>query len=145
MLKYKKNIGFAVSFIDVPVWWKPDCKPKTKKCHIFVIFHRKCSIFTTFYNTQRIRIFAYLWKNPLSWQPFLVLALWNLTVCRELAYDNLFIFYWRIYHTVRDFNFMVSKSLTVPVRVNDKYTRIWMARRTLYFSNLKMKTKNLKF
>jgi hypothetical protein len=30
----------------------------------------------------------------------------------ELAYDKLYIFCWRIYHTVRDFNFSVKKNLS---------------------------------
>jgi hypothetical protein len=41
-----------------------------------------------------------------------------------LAYDNLFIFYWRIYLTVRDFNLTVKKSLNIPVLVNDIYQAI---------------------
>jgi hypothetical protein len=53
-------------------------------------------------------------KNP----KLATLALQNLTV-RELAYDNLFIFYWRLYRAVSNFYFTVRKSLTVPI--DDKY------------------------
>jgi hypothetical protein len=90
---------------------------KTKKFHIFVIFHRKCSILTIFYNPKESAAF-FREKFPKLIILFLALALRNLTV---LAYDNLFIFYWRIYRTVRNFNFTVRKSFIVPVLVNDKY------------------------
>jgi hypothetical protein len=39
----------------------------------------------------------------------------------ELAYDKLFILCWRIYRTVRNFNFTVRKFFTVQVLANDKY------------------------
>jgi hypothetical protein len=39
----------------------------------------------------------------------------------NMVYDKLFILCWRIYSTIRDFNFTVRKSLTVLVIVNDKY------------------------
>jgi hypothetical protein len=107
----------------VLVQWKPGCQPKPKKCHIFVIFHRKCSILTTFYNSQRNRKFAFLGGKSLKFgNPFIGLAPRNLTV-RVLVFDKLFIpvLCQRIYRVVRDYNFTVRKSLTVLVLVNDKY------------------------
>jgi hypothetical protein len=42
-------------------------------------------------------------EHPPSWQTFFLADVpWNLNV-RELAYDNFFIFCWRIYRMVRDF------------------------------------------
>jgi hypothetical protein len=106
---------------------------QTKKCHIY----RKYSISTTFYNSQRIRKFAFLGKIPpeLAY-PFLGLVPQNLTM-RELVYDKLFILCWRIYLTVRDFNYTLSKFFIVPyftlLYLSMTSTRLWMTRQTLYF------------
>jgi predicted SprT family Zn-dependent metalloprotease len=48
----------------------------------------------------------------------------KIVIVRELAYDKLFIYCWRIYHAVRDFKVMVRKIFTVPViriPLNDRY------------------------
>jgi hypothetical protein len=81
---------------------------------------------TTFDNSQRIHRFAFLEEKSTKLATlFLAFALRNPQM-RYLAYDDLFIFYWRICRTgidsnftvrdfncmVRDFNFTVRKSHT---------------------------------
>jgi hypothetical protein len=92
---------------QVTVYGKNMLPTQTKKCHIFEIFHRTCSILTTFYKFQRIFKF-YLGKKFPKFATFFGLVPRNLTV-RVLVYDKLFILCWRIYHMLRDSNITVRK------------------------------------
>jgi hypothetical protein len=101
ILKFKKfrvccGIHSLVFVIDKYSYGENQVITQTKKISFFVVFHRKCSILATFYNSQRNRKFAFLGKNPLRWQPFFGLVPRNLTV-RELVYDKYFRISWRIY------------------------------------------------
>jgi hypothetical protein len=127
-------MSFVARYLSLTnnVMVKTRLPPKLKKCNIFVILLRKCPILTNFYKSQRIR------------NPFLALALRNFTV-RELAYDNLFIFYWRIYRRVRDFILKVRKISHRTGTCQWQVFRPWMTRRILCVLNFKMKMKILKF
>jgi hypothetical protein len=52
---------------------------------------------------------------------------------RYTSYDNLFIFCWRIYRTMRDFYRTVKKSLTVRELVNDTFPPMNEAANTILF------------
>jgi hypothetical protein len=74
----------------------------------------------------------------------LALALPNLKV-RKLAYDNLFIFYWRIYRIRWEILTFRWENLSPYMHLSMTSNRLWMTRHILYFLNFKMKTKISKF
>jgi hypothetical protein len=109
---------------------------QTKKISYFCNISQKMLYFTYLLQfPKNPQIYFFSFKNPLSWQPFFGPCTSKSHCAGAGLWWYLFIFYWRIYHMVREFNFTVRKSLIVPLLINDKYQD----------KNFKIKTKILKF
>jgi hypothetical protein len=64
-------MSFIAQYVIDKCWYSGNqvANPNSKKFQICVIFHKKCSILTTFYNDQKIRefVFYFYGKKSQSW------------------------------------------------------------------------------